>query len=130
LGLGFILALLAMEWHRAETRYHELVTPPKGRNTMQEFLRVRPDYLSIRSLSIVGKPYFEVLGRFPNEGLVDDFLLLPSGPPAYIFDNRGVLVDWRADMEDGRFSSRWGRYHPDVTAAEAIRAIETNSAKP
>ncbi|TLD70204.1 hypothetical protein FEM03_13520 [Phragmitibacter flavus] len=36
-------------------------------------------------------------------------LILRSGPPAYVFDAHGNLVDWTLDTgDDSRFSSAWG----------------------
>ena len=37
--------------------------------------------------------------------------LLPSGPPAYVFDSSGALVDWARDSGDnGEFESDWHPY--------------------
>lgn len=35
--------------------------------------------------------------------------LLPSGPPVYVFNQGGILVDWCHDIGDSsRFKERWG----------------------
>ncbi len=42
-------------------------------------------------------------------------LALPSGPPAYVFDSEGRLVDWSGDTgDDSRYKHAWPRdqMHP------------------
>jgi hypothetical protein len=129
---GGVFALLAAAWVRAEKRYDKLVRPSKGVNTIQEFLRVRPNYERIRKFPVDGRTYFEIVGRLPTDRLVIDFVL-PSGPPAYVFDDRGLMVDWCGDIgENKAFERRWGNFYTDktVSAVEAIKSIEGNSGSP
>lgn len=50
-----------------------------------------------------GAVYYEVIGDYPKS-----FFAMPSGPPAYIFDRTGRLVDWCADTgEASEYNTRW-----------------------
>ena len=46
----------------------------------------------------------------------------PSGPPCYMFDSKGNLVDWTMDIgDDGRYQRKWGQVNRDGTTIEKIR---------
>ena len=57
-----------------------------------------------RIFAIDGEDYYELIG-----GIGDyDILYLPSGPPAYIFDKNGNLIDYSLDTgDDPDFLNKW-----------------------
>jgi hypothetical protein len=83
------------------------------------FLQVRPA-ASIRKINRSGEDYLVVLGNVPNEGLS-----LPSGPPAYIFNKSGNLVDWTGDLgEASDFLRKWGNLdHASVVSPQEAKAF-------
>jgi len=103
---GAVLAALAvLLWAYAERNAREAVRPPPGGGDLTGFLELRANVGEIRHFVRDGRAYFMVVGQTPNH-----ILALPSGPPAYIFDESGRLVDWTGDLGDAQsFVSKWGR---------------------
>lgn len=57
---------------------------------------------NIHILEIDGRRWYYVIGPLAPAWT------LPSGPPCYVFDDAGNLVDWTADVGDsGEFRRRW-----------------------
>ncbi len=73
-----------------------------------------------------GSNYFKVVGTVPNSPLT-----LPSGPPVYIFDESGVLVDWAADSgEASDFNRRWtGVSNVIAISAEEVKQLLKGSVR-
>jgi hypothetical protein len=86
--------------------------------TLTHHLATMPEPEGFRVISLNGRDYLAVQG--PLRAL----LTFPSGPPVYVFDESGGLVDWFSDVGDDRsFNNRWpgvstGR---SVTRQEAMR---------
>lgn len=75
---------------------------------------------SIHILVMDGRRWYCVIGPLPPTWT------LPSGPPCYIFDDAGNLVDWTADVgESGGFRRRW-----PISAGAAPLATEEASRIP
>lgn len=75
---------------------------------------------SIRLLEIDSRRWYFVTGPLAPTWT------LPSGPPCYIFDDAGNLVDWTADLGDsGEFQQRW-----PISAGAAPLATEEASRIP
>jgi hypothetical protein len=113
---GLIIALfilcLAAVWIRSEARYSRAIRPPAGATNIVLFLKSRPDSTRPLLFTNEGRVYLEISRPISNPGLA-----LPSGPPAYIFDSSGDLVDWTPDLgDDPKFHSKWS----GLTNATAI----------
>ena len=115
-----ILFCIVLFWLHSENRYRKAVRPPDGATNLTVFLRLRPDVEKIQSFTHSGKTYLEVFGRATNVGLS-----LPSGPPVYVFDESGTLVDWAADLgEASAFNNKWASFSNAIpTTIEEAKAL-------
>jgi hypothetical protein len=120
--IALILALigcLLLFWAKSEQRYLALVTPPSAATNLNSFLRIRPNVTKIEKITRGSSNYIVVLGNAPRPGLS-----LPSGPPVYVFDATGSMVDWVADLgEASAFNNKWGY----LSNAIPITSEETNA---
>lgn len=68
-----------------------------------------------------GTTYVVVIGRLTR-------IYLASGPPVYVFDRSGRLVDWTYDIgDDPRFSEQWGNPWPsEPISRQQAEAFFTN----
>jgi len=75
---------------------------PTGRvATLSEYLAWRPSAEQFVAVVVDGRRH--VIAYGPSS-----WLLLSSGPSAYVFDDTGRLVDWSSDVgDDPRFVERW-----------------------
>lgn len=102
IGTALLVGLLTA-WIYSEVESFKAVRPPAGVTNLVRFLEARPELQTIRKFVHHGKTHLEVVGQ-PQPSL----LSLPSGPPAYIFDDTGALVDWTRDLGDApAFASKW-----------------------
>ena len=103
LFIGAFCALFAV-WIASEKSRVKRVRPPAGATNLVKFLQARPEALKIRKFTNEDKTYIEVLGYPTRPGLS-----LPSGPPSYVFNESGILVDWASDRgEASAFVKKWG----------------------
>lgn len=123
---------LALVWVRGEIRHAQAVRPPPGATNLNAFLQTGPKVARIQRFTVGDRSYIEVVGRPPLIGLS-----LPSGPPAYVFDESGTLLDWAGDTgEATHFNEKWrGRSNlVPLTVEEAKardpRKVETNRPTP
>ena len=81
-------------------------SPTATTRYLKAFLLTMPEPQEIYQFqSSADESYNEVVGPWPP------FYLIPSGPPVYIFDEAGVLVDWTSDVgDDPDFSRTWGKW--------------------
>jgi hypothetical protein len=101
--VALVVCLLAA-WIYEEHRRADSVRPSAGATNLMAFLERHPQPNKIRKFIQNGKVHVEVLGK-----PIMSPLSVPSGPPAYIFDDTGALVDWAADRgENSRYVSKWG----------------------
>ena len=116
-----VVCLLAI-WVYAEMRAARAVLPPAGGTNLVGFLEARAETSRVRKFIRDGKLHLEIIGRQP----VVSPLSLPSGPPVYILDGNGTLIDWCGDIGDNSsFDKRWGGLGDatTITAEEAKRLI-------
>src|SRR4051794_28400504 len=74
--------------------------PPATVQTFDSYLQWQTKPRGVRLQDLGGQTYVLMYG--PNAGL------FPSGPPIYVFDWSGRLVDWTTDSgDDPRFQSKW-----------------------
>ena len=115
-----LLALAAIVWFSLAAVEARRLRPPTTRRTLPSFLSVMPRALSgSRYAMSVIRQYLLVVGRLPAT------VTLPSGPPEYVFDSSGNLLDWTADSgDDPRFvEALRGHRHPagrHISEAEAV----------
>lgn len=71
------------------------IVPPEGVRTLQDFVREMRPAAVIAEVSHQGKPCLLWVGKveFPNS--------FPSGPPCYLFDRTGNLLDWEYETGEG-----------------------------
>ena len=85
----------------------------------QEFRNYCKKPLSSKILIHKDKTYYELQKEM---GL--RVLILPSGPPAYIFDNNGQLIDWSIDIfEDSEYEKKWGKAKGRLITIEELDKI-------
>ena len=123
ISVAVVVCLIAA-WIYTETKGARAVRPPQGVTNLVAFLDLQhPKPSKIRRFVQNGKVHLEVIGeRFSSP------LSLPSGPPAYIFDDTGALVDWTGDRGDApSFVSKWGSLSNAVfiSVEEAKQAVNT-----
>lgn len=86
-----------------EVAGHRAVAPQGKFSTLRGFLAWRPGEERFAMVGVGGRRHVIALGARSS------WLLLSSGPSAYVFDDAGALEDWTADMgDDNRFEGRWG----------------------
>ena len=109
LGLVLVLAIPAAMIGYSSWRSSHLHPPPSVR-TLDDLLAWRTPgglYLITRD----GQQYLEAQGL--------DYDLGASGPPGYVFDEKGSLIDWTTDSgDDSKYQHKWHRF-PEWRPARA-----------
>jgi hypothetical protein len=81
---------------------HRRVDPTGRVSNLSEYLAWRPAAEQFAAVDINGKRHVIAYGPMSS------WLLLSSGPSAYVFDETGRLVDWSSDIgDDPEFDERW-----------------------
>lgn len=84
-------------------RWMQSIRVPEHSASILEAIRSVPARTGIYRVDSGTKHYVKVVGT-PKPGV----FALPSGPPIYIFDRAGTLVDWTPDSgEDPDFGRAW-----------------------
>lgn len=118
---ALLVCLLLAVWVYSERKGASAVRPPVGGTNLIAFLEARPQPSQIRRFVHEGQMHIEVVGK-----PVASLLSLPSGPPVYIFDERGALVDWSRDLGDSpSFVHKWGGFSnaTAITIEEAKQLV-------
>ena len=93
-------------WIYSEKKSAKAVRPRIDATNLVTFLGAGPEFIEIRKFIFNEKPHLEIIGR-PYQSA----LSVPSGPPLYVFDENGVLVDWCRDSGDQpSFAKKWGGF--------------------
>ena len=79
------------------------VTPPDEACSWETFLASMPPPREAWVFHVGGRQYVEVRGPMPSQWT------FPSGPPSYVFNQDGILVDWAYDR--GEMSSGYVGFH-------------------
>src|SRR5207302_9745591 len=106
-----IVLLLPLYWIVSEFCYVWSVVPT-GVSTVDDYFQNFGPPSYVRVMQRNDKIYYEILGQARGSrqwvGSICVFAALPSGPPAYIFDGNGHLVEWTPDSgDDSQFQRRW-----------------------
>jgi hypothetical protein len=96
-----------------------------GGSTLAEHLAQRPKPERSRAAIVNGKQYLFLDGPW------EMFPCFPSGPPAYVFDRDGNLVDWTPIRGDSpNFDLRWPEYFGNAREVSAEELAEWSKAHP
>ena len=113
-----IVFIITLEYYGAKR--HRYMYPSSENVELDDFINSNKQICCIQNIVVNGKTYTLVIGHTP----VASLLRLPSGPPAYIFDERNVLVDWCKDTGDNHvFVEKWaGLGHGNFTHTHTNRS--------
>ena len=93
--------VVAAAWLAVEAVLRDRAKPPTTVRTLDDYLRWQTRQPTAVMAEIDGRTSLLMYGPRTT-------LLLQAGPPVYVFDASGQLVDWTVDCgRDGRFQSRW-----------------------
>jgi len=102
----FLVVILSpiLLWVGSEV-YHAKTSSPKGRaTTYKEYREHLPTPIRAKFFIKKNQIFYE------TDGPIHAPLTFPSGPPAYIFDSQGRLIDWTSDSgDDPSFQDRWSK---------------------
>lgn len=101
----------------AEYVSHRRVNPTGHAANLDEYLAWRPSAEQFALVGVNCTPYVIAYGP------TSSWLMLSSGPSAYVFDDMGRLVDWSPDIgDDPRFDARWSAQRSRRTGDTLSRA--------
>lgn len=79
--------------------------PDDSIRTIVDFLDCMPSPQLVREFQFGEEVFVELVGPLPHS------ITLPSGPPSYVFDGKGELVDWTHDKgDDSTYVKRWKHF--------------------
>lgn len=85
----------------------EIIRPPSGEVNLTQFLSSGRQTCCVQDIVIEDKTNTIVIGVMSIPTVIG----MRPGPPAYIFDERQVLVDWCGDIGDNPgFIKKWGNF--------------------
>ena len=123
IATSVFVCLLAV-WIHDEKKAANAVRPPAGGTNLIEFLNAQPRLNQIRSFVYNGKVHVLVIGK-PSLSL----LSMPSGSPAYIFDEGGAFLEWCRDLGDEpSFVRKWGGFSNaiPISVEQAKQLVKMN----
>lgn len=118
---GAICAFFVV-WGLLDLRVRRSFAPAKQDIAFEEFTSSNRRLGLARVFEYDGNQYFEVLGKVPTTALFYG----GSGPPAYVFNSEGRLVDWTPDRGDTtRYVKKWGSFGvgSQIALAEVARRL-------
>ena len=78
---------------------------PRGIITLGDYLARWPKSECFAMVDARGREYVVAYGETP---FFLDLVMLPSGPPAYVFDGNGRILAWSLDIgDDPKFDTKW-----------------------
>ena len=114
--IAAIVGVPTCAWIASEVRWARLNAPEGKFSTLREFLNSpRPPERLARIQTDAGTYY---IGYGSMNGA---WLAVPSGPPAYVFDQTGALVYYSTAIgDDSRFHERWpGKSQQELSTEES-----------
>lgn len=103
--VGF-LAAVTVVWAVMLSVADRMVSPSQAQHRLRVFFEERNHRMARLSMFHLGEDHYVlVVEKMAN------LCLLPSGPPCFVFDEDGDLVDWVHDSGDApSFHQRWGSF--------------------
>ena len=87
--------------------YGTKIAPPSKEADLETFLAEGPRILRTEKYLHEGCVFTVLTGKIPDGP--SSWIVLPSGPPVYLFDDQGKLSDWVADSGESPWLERWVR---------------------
>ena len=87
--------------------YGKSIAPPGNEADLETFLAEGPRVFRTEKYLHEGRVFTVVTGKIPD-GL-SSWIVLPSGPPVYLFDDAGKLSDWVSDSGESPWLEQWLR---------------------
>ena len=117
--VGGFAILVSVIWITLIVAEKRRLSPPQGINTLAKFAAVMPSPTRLAIIEEVGEKRVVWIGKTGHWSLA-------SGPPCYVFDRSGELVEWNTETGDGQPTTRFVRLAgvaQQFTVAEAIEFI-------
>lgn len=100
--LGVLIGFFVISWAVCEVRWWSINSPDGRFSNVTEYLNHGRTPARVVRVDLDDQSY--VVAFSPQDSL----LAFPSGPAAYVFDERGQLVDWCSDTgENPVFQRQW-----------------------
>ncbi|HTU27044.1 MAG TPA: hypothetical protein VMF30_16675 [Pirellulales bacterium] len=119
------LVLLAFGYLAYENFYTGYLTPPSPHCTLAELAGCVPAPVRLAFVTGQGATRLVWIGSIPR-------FAVRSGPPCYVFDTQGRLIDWRAETGEGWSLDplRIAAYdEPAISLDEALRRCNDSAAQ-
>ena len=87
--------------------YGARIAPPGKDVDLETFFAVGPSTVRVERYLHGGKEYVVLTGKTPS--CLSSMIVLPSGPPVYIFDESGKLARFVADSGESPWLNQWIR---------------------
>jgi hypothetical protein len=98
-GTAVIVILLLITYVIGSELYYLQSISPRGVSTVHDFFERFGEPRRIRMIQRGGQSYYEFSG-FSRRRLPVFVVAMPSGPPAYVFDEHGQFTTWCSDPGD------------------------------
>lgn len=109
-----IIALIGAYFVGSEVYYARSIQPEGVRTAADHLARFGPP-LSVIRFECAEQTFFRVSGKPPRWWV----MAVPSSVAAYIYDDKGSLVDWcPAPGDQPSFDKRWPRINPENVTLE------------
>lgn len=113
--------------------YDEIKPPVAYADSLMTFVNSIEDtsWYRINHIHIDGNEYFELSGPCKLRTRIKSIMLARSGPPGYMFNSTGDLIDWIYDIDDApqRWVGKWGyltkhqRIEQEISFEDALARI-------
>lgn len=108
----FLCVFLFLVWCGLSEIEERKLRPPDEAGDIPGFLKWMPTPVSFDRFESGGRTFYVLRGSPQARFRV------PSGPPVYVFDEQGTLVDWCSDEgENAKIHERWNRFPNAVPMA-------------
>ncbi len=134
-----VVFLLFICWDMYD-EYDRIKPPPASVDSLTTFVHSVGDTSRYRIHLIIidGKEYFEVSGSWELLMRIKPTLLARSGPPGYMFNQKGDLIDWTSDIDEvpQSWREKWGyakdrqKIEQKISFEEALELIEESLQEP
>jgi hypothetical protein len=104
--------------------YHSKISSAEGLANYSEYRRNLPEPRTVRLLRKDNLEFVACYGPITTLALV-------SGPPLYVFDRSGKLVDWSRDIgDDGVYDDKWRPFEGETISFKEADALLGQKIRP